>query len=97
MTFGKVMGGGSPQPPSVAARTSWSTWLPRGPSTRPALAVATAAGLAQLRLLDDAAYDKVDAVLRAAPRAGHGGAEQGGRGAPAAERLQHVLGLLHRA
>lgn len=66
MTFGKVMGGGFPAA-AFGGRADVMAYLaPAGPvyqaGTLSGNPVATAAGLAQLRLLDDAAYEKVDAV-----------------------------------
>ncbi|MFC7309994.1 glutamate-1-semialdehyde 2,1-aminomutase [Streptomyces monticola] len=66
MTFGKVMGGGFPAA-AFGGRTDVMAHLaPAGPvyqaGTLSGNPVATAAGLAQLRLLDDAAYAKVDQV-----------------------------------
>ncbi|MCX4549060.1 glutamate-1-semialdehyde 2,1-aminomutase [Streptomyces sp. NBC_01387] len=68
MTFGKVMGGGFPAA-AFGGRADVMAYLaPVGPvyqaGTLSGNPVATAAGLAQLRLLDDAAYAKVDAVSR---------------------------------
>ena len=100
MTFGKVMGGGFPAAAFGGRADVMAHLAPAGPvyqaGTLSGNPVATAAGLAQLRLLDDAAYDKVDAVSATDPVARHRGAHQGRRRAPAAERLQHVLRLLHR-
>ncbi|MFG3100086.1 glutamate-1-semialdehyde 2,1-aminomutase [Streptomyces sp. NPDC048182] len=66
MTFGKVMGGGFPAA-AFGGRADVMAYLaPAGPvyqaGTLSGNPVATAAGLAQLRLLDDAAYETVDAV-----------------------------------
>jgi glutamate-1-semialdehyde 2,1-aminomutase len=66
MTFGKVMGGGFPAA-AFGGRADVMAYLaPAGPvyqaGTLSGNPVATAAGLAQLRLLDDAAYAVVDAV-----------------------------------
>ncbi|MEU6330197.1 glutamate-1-semialdehyde 2,1-aminomutase [Streptomyces sp. NPDC047049] len=66
MTFGKVMGGGFPAA-AFGGRTDVMAHLaPAGPvyqaGTLSGNPIATAAGVAQLRLLDDAAYEKVDAV-----------------------------------
>lgn len=66
MTFGKVMGGGFPAA-AFGGRADVMAYLaPAGPvyqaGTLSGNPVATAAGLAQLRLLDDAAYDRIDAV-----------------------------------
>jgi glutamate-1-semialdehyde 2,1-aminomutase len=66
MTFGKVMGGGFPAA-AFGGRADVMAYLaPAGPvyqaGTLSGNPVATAAGLAQLRLLDDAAYGVVDAV-----------------------------------
>jgi glutamate-1-semialdehyde 2,1-aminomutase len=66
MTFGKVMGGGFPAA-AFGGRADVMTHLaPAGPvyqaGTLSGNPVATAAGLAQLRLLDDAAYTKLDAT-----------------------------------
>jgi glutamate-1-semialdehyde 2,1-aminomutase len=68
MTFGKVMGGGFPAA-AFGGRADVMAYLaPAGPvyqaGTLSGNPVATAAGLAQLRLLDAAAYAKVDAVSR---------------------------------
>jgi glutamate-1-semialdehyde 2,1-aminomutase len=66
MTFGKVMGGGFPAAAFGGRKDVMEHLAPAGPvyqaGTLSGNPVATAAGLAQLRLLDDAAYDKVDAV-----------------------------------
>ncbi|MFG2649738.1 glutamate-1-semialdehyde 2,1-aminomutase [Streptomyces sp. NPDC048436] len=66
MTFGKVMGGGFPAAAFGGRADVMAHLAPVGPvyqaGTLSGNPVATAAGLAQLRLLDDAAYDKVDAV-----------------------------------
>ncbi|MEU9183906.1 glutamate-1-semialdehyde 2,1-aminomutase [Streptomyces sp. NPDC048484] len=66
MTFGKVMGGGFPAAAFGGRRDVMAHLAPVGPvyqaGTLSGNPVATAAGLAQLRLLDDAAYAKVDAV-----------------------------------
>ncbi|MFF8655486.1 glutamate-1-semialdehyde 2,1-aminomutase [Streptomyces huasconensis] len=66
MTFGKVMGGGFPAAAFGGRADVMAHLAPAGPvyqaGTLSGNPVATAAGLAQLRLLDDAAYDKVDAV-----------------------------------
>jgi glutamate-1-semialdehyde 2,1-aminomutase len=66
MTFGKVMGGGFPAA-AFGGRADVMAYLaPAGPvyqaGTLSGNPVATAAGLAQLRLLDDEAYAKVDAA-----------------------------------
>ena len=66
MTFGKVMGGGFPAAAFGGRADVMSRLAPAGPvyqaGTLSGNPVATAAGLAQLRLLDDAAYRKLDAV-----------------------------------
>ncbi|MFF1698331.1 glutamate-1-semialdehyde 2,1-aminomutase [Streptomyces sp. NPDC058257] len=66
MTFGKVMGGGFPAAAFGGRADVMEHLAPTGPvyqaGTLSGNPVATAAGLAQLRLLDDAAYAKVDAV-----------------------------------
>ncbi|MEV7197944.1 glutamate-1-semialdehyde 2,1-aminomutase [Streptomyces sp. NPDC093510] len=66
MTFGKVMGGGFPAAAFGGRADVMAHLAPAGPvyqaGTLSGNPVATAAGLAQLRLLDDAAYDKVNAV-----------------------------------
>ncbi|GGU37158.1 glutamate-1-semialdehyde 2,1-aminomutase [Streptomyces violascens] len=68
MTFGKVMGGGFPAAAFGGRADVMGHLAPAGPvyqaGTLSGNPVATAAGLAQLRLLDDAAYAKVDAVSR---------------------------------
>ncbi|MFC7220322.1 glutamate-1-semialdehyde 2,1-aminomutase [Streptomyces polyrhachis] len=68
MTFGKVMGGGFPAAAFGGRADVMAHLAPAGPvyqaGTLSGNPVATAAGLAQLRLLDDAAYEKVDAVSR---------------------------------
>ncbi|MBV9023600.1 MAG: aminotransferase class III-fold pyridoxal phosphate-dependent enzyme, partial [Streptomycetaceae bacterium] len=66
LTFGKVMGGGFPAA-AFGGRADVMAYLaPAGTvyqaGTLSGNPVATAAGLAQLRLLDDAAYAKVDAA-----------------------------------
>jgi glutamate-1-semialdehyde 2,1-aminomutase len=66
MTFGKVMGGGFPAAAFGGRADVMAQLAPAGPvyqaGTLSGNPVATAAGLAQLRLLDDAAYRAVDAV-----------------------------------
>ncbi|MFI9121418.1 glutamate-1-semialdehyde 2,1-aminomutase [Streptomyces bikiniensis] len=66
LTFGKVMGGGFPAAAFGGRADVMGHLAPAGPvyqaGTLSGNPVATAAGLAQLRLLDDAAYAKVDAV-----------------------------------
>ncbi|TGB07486.1 glutamate-1-semialdehyde 2,1-aminomutase [Streptomyces sp. MZ04] len=66
MTFGKVMGGGFPAAAFGGRADVMAHLAPVGPvyqaGTLSGNPIATAAGLAQLRLLDDAAYAKVDAV-----------------------------------
>lgn len=66
MTFGKVMGGGFPAAAFGGRADVMEHLAPVGPvyqaGTLSGNPIATAAGLAQLRLLDDAAYDKVDVV-----------------------------------
>ncbi|MFF2377651.1 glutamate-1-semialdehyde 2,1-aminomutase [Streptomyces xiamenensis] len=64
MTFGKVMGGGFPAAAFGGRADVMERLAPAGPvyqaGTLSGNPVATAAGLAQLRLLDDAAYAVVD-------------------------------------
>ncbi|MEI5102281.1 glutamate-1-semialdehyde 2,1-aminomutase [Streptomyces sp. PmtG] len=66
LTFGKVMGGGFPAAAFGGRADVMAHLAPAGPvyqaGTLSGNPVATAAGLAQLRLLDDAAYATVDAV-----------------------------------
>ncbi|MEV0279402.1 glutamate-1-semialdehyde 2,1-aminomutase [Streptomyces sp. NPDC050610] len=66
MTFGKVMGGGFPAAAFGGRADVMAHLAPIGPvyqaGTLSGNPVATAAGIAQLRLLDDAAYGRVDAV-----------------------------------
>lgn len=66
MTFGKVMGGGFPAAAFGGRADIMAHLAPSGPvyqaGTLSGNPVATVAGLAQLRLLDDAAYEKVNAV-----------------------------------
>ncbi|SCD59041.1 glutamate-1-semialdehyde 2,1-aminomutase [Streptomyces sp. SolWspMP-5a-2] len=66
MTFGKVMGGGFPAAAFGGRADVMAHLAPAGPvyqaGTLSGNPIATAAGLAQLRLLDGAAYDVVDAV-----------------------------------
>lgn len=66
MTFGKVMGGGFPAAAFGGRADVMAHLAPAGPvyqaGTLSGNPVATAAGLAQLRLLDDAEYRKVDSV-----------------------------------
>ncbi|WP_431042874.1 glutamate-1-semialdehyde 2,1-aminomutase [Streptomyces sp. P1-3] len=66
MTFGKVMGGGFPAAAFGGRADVMAQLAPVGPvyqaGTLSGNPIATAAGLAQLRLLDDAAYETVDAV-----------------------------------
>ncbi|MFF8809756.1 glutamate-1-semialdehyde 2,1-aminomutase [Streptomyces omiyaensis] len=68
LTFGKVMGGGFPAAAFGGRADVMGHLAPAGPvyqaGTLSGNPVATAAGLAQLRLLDEAAYAKVDAVSR---------------------------------
>jgi glutamate-1-semialdehyde 2,1-aminomutase len=68
MTFGKVMGGGFPAAAFGGRADVMAHLAPAGPvyqaGTLSGNPVATAAGLAQLRLLDDAGYEKLDAVSR---------------------------------
>ncbi|MFM9369206.1 glutamate-1-semialdehyde 2,1-aminomutase [Streptomyces sp. Da 82-17] len=68
MTFGKVMGGGFPAAAFGGRADVMAHLAPSGPvyqaGTLSGNPIATAAGLAQLRLLDDAAYDKVNAVSK---------------------------------
>ncbi|WP_328915382.1 MULTISPECIES: glutamate-1-semialdehyde 2,1-aminomutase [unclassified Streptomyces] len=66
MTFGKVMGGGFPAAAFGGRADVMALLAPAGPvyqaGTLSGNPIATAAGLAQLRLLDAAAYATVDAV-----------------------------------
>ncbi|WP_328944108.1 glutamate-1-semialdehyde 2,1-aminomutase [Streptomyces sp. NBC_00250] len=66
LTFGKVMGGGFPAAAFGGRADVMGHLAPAGPvyqaGTLSGNPIATAAGLAQLRLLDDAAYATVDAV-----------------------------------
>ncbi|MFH8614523.1 glutamate-1-semialdehyde 2,1-aminomutase [Streptomyces sp. NPDC017979] len=66
ITFGKVMGGGFPAAAFGGRADVMGHLAPAGPvyqaGTLSGNPIATAAGLAQLRLLDDAAYERVDAV-----------------------------------
>ncbi|MFI0821462.1 glutamate-1-semialdehyde 2,1-aminomutase [Streptomyces sp. NPDC021098] len=66
MTFGKVMGGGFPAAAFGGRSDVMAQLAPAGPvyqaGTLSGNPIATAAGVAQLRLLDDAAYEKVDAA-----------------------------------
>ncbi|MCM2578305.1 glutamate-1-semialdehyde 2,1-aminomutase [Streptomyces meridianus] len=66
MTFGKVMGGGFPAAAFGGRADVMAHLAPSGPvyqaGTLSGNPVATAAGVAQLRLLDDAAYARVDAA-----------------------------------
>ncbi|WP_078610593.1 MULTISPECIES: glutamate-1-semialdehyde 2,1-aminomutase [Streptomyces] len=66
MTFGKVMGGGFPAAAFGGRADVMARLAPAGPvyqaGTLSGNPIATAAGLAQLRLLDDAAYAAVDAT-----------------------------------
>ncbi|BBA99388.1 putative glutamate-1-semialdehyde aminotransferase [Actinacidiphila reveromycinica] len=66
MTFGKVMGGGFPTAAFGGRADVMAALAPAGPvyqaGTLSGNPVATAAGLAQLRLLDAAAYARLDAV-----------------------------------
>jgi glutamate-1-semialdehyde 2,1-aminomutase len=68
MTFGKVMGGGFPAAAFGGRADIMGRLAPAGPvyqaGTLSGNPVATAAGLAQLRLLDEAAYARVDAVSK---------------------------------
>ncbi|GAB2814114.1 glutamate-1-semialdehyde 2,1-aminomutase [Streptomyces daliensis] len=66
MTFGKVMGGGFPAAAFGGRRDVMEHLAPVGPvyqaGTLSGNPVATAAGVAQLRLLDEGAYAKLDAT-----------------------------------
>ncbi|WP_436740333.1 glutamate-1-semialdehyde 2,1-aminomutase [Streptomyces sp. BBFR102] len=66
MTFGKVMGGGFPAAAFGGRADVMAFLAPAGPvyqaGTLSGNPVATAAGLAQFRLLDQGAYDRIDAV-----------------------------------
>jgi glutamate-1-semialdehyde 2,1-aminomutase len=66
LTFGKVMGGGFPAAAFGGRADVMARLAPAGPvyqaGTLSGNPVATAAGLAQLRLLDDAAYARLDAT-----------------------------------
>jgi glutamate-1-semialdehyde 2,1-aminomutase len=66
ITFGKVMGGGFPAAAFGGRADVMERLAPAGPvyqaGTLSGNPVATAAGLAQLRLLDDAAYARLDAT-----------------------------------
>jgi glutamate-1-semialdehyde 2,1-aminomutase len=66
MTFGKVMGGGFPAAAFGGRADIMARLAPAGPvyqaGTLSGNPIATAAGLAQLRLLDEAAYAAVDAA-----------------------------------
>ncbi|MEU1016873.1 glutamate-1-semialdehyde 2,1-aminomutase [Streptomyces sp. NPDC005900] len=66
LTFGKVMGGGFPAAAFGGRADVMAHLAPAGPvyqaGTLSGNPVATAAGLAQLRLLDDAAYETVNSV-----------------------------------
>ncbi|WP_275559686.1 glutamate-1-semialdehyde 2,1-aminomutase [Streptomyces sp. 5-6(2022)] len=66
MIFGKVMGGGFPAAAFGGRADVMERLAPAGPvyqaGTLSGNPVATAAGVAQLRLLDDAAYGRVDAA-----------------------------------
>ncbi|MFD7922935.1 glutamate-1-semialdehyde 2,1-aminomutase [Streptomyces sp. NPDC059740] len=66
MIFGKVMGGGFPAAAFGGRREVMAQLAPAGPvyqaGTLSGNPVATAAGVAQLRLLDEAAYARLDAV-----------------------------------
>ncbi|MFI0828892.1 glutamate-1-semialdehyde 2,1-aminomutase [Streptomyces roseolus] len=68
LTFGKVMGGGFPAAAFGGRADVMAHLAPAGPvyqaGTLSGNPVATAAGLAQLRLLDEAAYEKVNAVSK---------------------------------
>ncbi|MFE7671727.1 glutamate-1-semialdehyde 2,1-aminomutase [Streptomyces albidoflavus] len=66
MTFGKVMGGGFPAAAFGGRADVMASLAPAGPvyqaGTLSGNPVATAAGLAQFRLLDQGAYDTINAV-----------------------------------
>ncbi|WP_405854573.1 glutamate-1-semialdehyde 2,1-aminomutase [Streptomyces sp. NBC_00090] len=68
LTFGKVMGGGFPAAAFGGRADVMGHLAPAGPvyqaGTLSGNPIATAAGLAQLRLLDEAAYAKVNAVSK---------------------------------
>ena len=99
MTFGKVMGGGFPAAAFGGRADVMAHLAPAGPvyqaGTLSGNPVATAAGLATLRLRDDDVYAHVD---KAAAELGGAGVSDAltaaGVAAPAAARRQHVLGLL---
>ncbi|MDU0968078.1 MAG: glutamate-1-semialdehyde 2,1-aminomutase [Actinomycetaceae bacterium] len=69
MTFGKVIGGGMPLAALGGRRDIMERLAPQGPvyqaGTLSGNPLATAAGLATLRLADDACYARVDAVSQA--------------------------------
>jgi glutamate-1-semialdehyde 2,1-aminomutase len=69
MTFGKVMGGGLPAAAFGGRADVMANLAPEGPvyqaGTLSGNPLACAAGLATLRELDDAAYDRVDAAAHA--------------------------------
>ena len=100
MTFGKVMGGGFPAAAFGGRADVMAHLAPAGPvyqaGTLSGNPVATAAGLAPAAAAATTTATRRSTRGRADPDAGQRGARQGGRGAHAAARWQHVLGLLHR-
>ena len=98
MTFGKVMGGGFPAAAFGGRADVMARLAPVGPvyqaGTLSGNPIATAAGLATLRLATDEVYTHVDSGRRA-ERPGVRRARGRGCRARRAARRQHVLGLLH--
>ncbi len=97
MTFGKVMGGGFPAAAFGGRADVMAHLAPAGPvyqaGTLSGNPVATAAGLAQLRLLDEAAYATVDAVSAQLQGLGRRGADQGGRRAHACRTPSNMFSV----
>ncbi len=99
-TYGKVMGGGLPAAAFGGRADIMARLAPAGPvyqaGTLSGNPLACAAGLATLRLADDALYQRLDET---ADRRGQAGLRRAGRRrgpAPTVVRGQHVLDLLHR-
>ena len=99
-TFGKVMGGGLPAAAFGGRAEIMSRLAPAGPvyqaGTLSGNPLACAAGLATLRLADDALYARLDETAATVGGLATDALADGGCAAPAVVRGQHVLDLLHR-
>ena len=99
-TFGKVMGGGLPAAAFGGRAEIMSQLAPAGPvyqaGTLSGNPLACAAGLATLRLADDAIYAGWTRPPRPIGELATEALADAGRAAPAGDRRQHVLDLLHR-